>query len=542
MLTNDPKLLRKISAANTSPRQVRLSELESYARGRQYDGLPSWWSEDVPLWERAPCIVYPIAGVAAQSNVDLCFPAGELFAIDYEPSGDVAPSGIVAVNAAIAGIVKCLKFAATARAALYRAQITGTACAINGVRNGLPFCDLLDAKSCTPEYNSNGILRSVFVRYLFHRTVRNGAEYDTEIMIYRRLINETDDIVYLAAPASDNGVEPELVPDESVSGPHGIGFCPVVWFRFQSLHCGAHSVDGDAIHTDALDEIRALDIARSQWHRGALYSEPQVVEIGVESNEPTGAMGRVADGIAMSEFGGEISPYNKRLGTVGGRSPAAKKSGPGHIWNYPQGATVSYLTAGEGALSAQSANYENLRATVQDILAVVQLDPLSLKFASSVSGKSLEALRKRQTDRCSVYRVDFAEGFVTPVIAMHLEIMRLVDSAAGYNLKIANAASSALGNRPVSPLDVIPRYLPFFGDDIGTNVAMLAMARDATSTATGPALITKAVAVRFIAKIFGATNPDQMLIDLAGEDQQATDRRAQDLTAEAEAFAVHTQK
>src|SRR4051812_36988553 len=54
-----------------SPRAQHLAGLERYVEGTQYVGRPDWFSDEKPLWERAPCIVYPIAANAIESNSDL---------------------------------------------------------------------------------------------------------------------------------------------------------------------------------------------------------------------------------------------------------------------------------------------------------------------------------------------------------------------------------------------------------------------------------------------------------------------------------------
>src|SRR3954468_7930451 len=63
---------RKAFDANVTRRYVALDSLEKWVAGTQYDGRDNWWTDEKPLWERAPCIVYPIVQIAIQSNVDLC--------------------------------------------------------------------------------------------------------------------------------------------------------------------------------------------------------------------------------------------------------------------------------------------------------------------------------------------------------------------------------------------------------------------------------------------------------------------------------------
>src|SRR4051812_25522808 len=54
-----------------NPRFLRLADLQRWVDGSQYEGRPSWWSDSVPRWERAPVFIYPVAAIAIASNVDL---------------------------------------------------------------------------------------------------------------------------------------------------------------------------------------------------------------------------------------------------------------------------------------------------------------------------------------------------------------------------------------------------------------------------------------------------------------------------------------
>ena len=83
--------LKAFNAA-LSPRYRRLDELERWVNGRQYDGQDSWWSDAKPLWERAPCISYPIVGIAAQSNVDLVLGESRFPVFTSKPGEDTSAS------------------------------------------------------------------------------------------------------------------------------------------------------------------------------------------------------------------------------------------------------------------------------------------------------------------------------------------------------------------------------------------------------------------------------------------------------------------
>jgi hypothetical protein len=79
---------QKIVQANLSPRYFVLDQLERYTIGTQYAHLARWGQEDLPLFERAPCIQYPIVARAIDSNADLCLGEGRWPLITSNPGED----------------------------------------------------------------------------------------------------------------------------------------------------------------------------------------------------------------------------------------------------------------------------------------------------------------------------------------------------------------------------------------------------------------------------------------------------------------------
>jgi hypothetical protein len=207
---------------------------------------------------------------------------------------------------------------------------------------------------------------------------------------------------------------------------HGLGFCPVVWYPFMRGCQPVNVFDGKAIHAQITDEIRQHDIAISQRHRGALLSEGQIVEIGVEAGyNPTAELGRVAL-VQSTERGGPASADNPLKGAyfdTASNTPHARKRGPGYTWQYPDPLTkVEWLAYPTSSLEAQDNNARDLRMKLMESLGVVLLDPESIKFAATTSGKSLEAIRERQIDRCDQYRDDLHDCFLMPSVQMQLRI------------------------------------------------------------------------------------------------------------------------
>ena len=423
--------------ANTSPRYRRLEELEQWVAGTWYQArnLCPWWDDSKPLWERAPCIVYPVAEIAIQSYVDLMLGESRFPAISSKPGEDTSDEsnglGEDASNTLDRFIVehhKLCRFRSHARSALGAAMGCGTAIAIHGARNGKPFADLIPAKWGTPTFGTGGEVTSLEIRYPYLEEYRRPIDnrWAVRAKLYRRTIDAKSDITYKPADADVNGRELSWSADRDRSVDHGLGFCPVIWYPFMRGCAPVNVIDGKAIHAQITDEIRQHDIAISQRHRGALLSEGQIVEIGVEPGyNPTSELGRTAL-VASTERGGPVSADNPLKGayldTASGTQDARKR-GPGYTWQYSDPLTkVEWLAYPVSSLEAQDKNAKDLRMKLMELLGVVLLDHESMQGIRQLSGKFVESIRERQVDRCDQYRDDLLDNFLMPSIQMQLRI------------------------------------------------------------------------------------------------------------------------
>lgn len=475
--------INRIISANTSSRYKRLEALESWIDGSQYDGRPDWWTggpSEAPLWERAPCVVYPVVGMAIDSNVDLCL-GGERFPKfkigESKPNKDDADP----VASFLVQLHSRMQFSTACREALAAAQGCGTAVAIYGVRDGLPTVEMPPAKWCAPEFK-RGALVKLTIQYPYEdeRELGNG-KVEPVVKLYKREITETSDTVFIPKIANESGVTGEWQVDDELSVKHGLGFCPVVWFAFQKGCQPVNVIDGRAIHERITDEIQAHDIARSQWHRGALYSEPQICEIGVSPGYNPTSLGREA-GIPGTEHGGPVTPFNPITTTFGADGKkAARKKGPGQVWQYSDPAVkVQVLEYSASALKSQQDNCSDLRLKIQEALSVVFLDPENIKFAATTSGKALDAIRAKQLDRCAKYRDDFRDGFLVPSLKIQLKL------AKGAKLTIdgTREAVTLIGD-DVDKVRVETVFGSFFRKDVAEEKAAIE-------------LLAKAVECRFL--------------------------------------------
>ena len=194
-------------------------------------------------------------------------------------------------------------------------------------------------------------------------------------------------------------------------------------------------IDGKAIHANILDEIRAHDFALSQRHRAAIYAgDPQWTEVGVELGSTPSGTGPVVTMPTLN--GGAVTGPSQPASSfkTGGAvsQGSGRLKGAGEVWQYEnQDAKVQLHTLPGDALKALDEHARDLRIKIQEALAVVLLDPESVKFAATVSGKALATLKARQLDRCDQYREDFGDGFIKPAVSMLLRVAFIVGGKGG---------------------------------------------------------------------------------------------------------------
>jgi len=541
-----------------NPRMCLLEDHKRWVDGSQYDGRVSFWDDSVPLWERAPCIVYPLVSIAASSSVDLVFgenrfpkltsgteDEGDNSSADGGETPKSKPSSVGSPASApnsnqqiidrfLRDYHRISKFKSHCREIFFAAQSVGTACSILGVRDGRPFNDLVEAQYCTPELGIHGEVLSLTISYtFFEHYKKQDGNWATQCMLFKRVIDQIADTTFKPAKANKDGLPVSMSPDPQQTFAHGLGFCPVVWYPFMKGSAACNVFDGKPIHTQVKDEIFAHDMALSQRHRGSLFSEPQVCEIGVNmDHNPTGS-GRSAR-VPATLSGGALTEQNPPTAHYGEEeSEPARKKGPGHVWRYPNENTkVSILSYPGEALKAQDDNAKDLRIKLQECLAVVLLDPEHLKIANELSGKALQALKQKQIDRCDQFRDDLVDGFLTPSIEMQIRIAKKTRPKVP-NLK---KALPLLEEEP----SIRAVWGPYMRPDPTDQFALVQLVKLALSKKPGDVpMITLEMAVRKIADIFGIENVQAITqaLEADAEQQKAEDQDAADQAAKVAAAA-----
>jgi hypothetical protein len=446
----------RLASKRMSPRAHRLAELERWVDGTQYDHLADWF-DDVPIAEKAPCVVEPLVADSIESHVDMVlgesrFPdlttrpgEDEDDEDDPDDEGGLNEDDSSALDELIESACKQARFGAICREALAMSMGCGSVSAIYGAREGRLFGETVKARWCEPEFITGncGPLKRLVIEYPYIETYQDqDGTWKVRACIFRREIDAATDITM--RPADAELAKPNWVPAQTIA--HGLGFCPVVWYPFIRGCSIVGQIDGAAPHANLRGEIRALDVAVSQRHRAALYAgDPQWTECGVELGSSPSSMGR-GSMLVMTEKGGAPSgdnPVVNRIMEPSGAKPGRKKD-PGSIWQFEDKDTKVELHQLNGdALKAISENASDIRTKIMQALAYVPLDPeTSSVMRGSLSGKALESLKERQLNRDDKIRDDFGDGFIKPSASMLLRICHV--KGAGLRVKGLTKASGIL--------------------------------------------------------------------------------------------------
>lgn len=583
----DPVALAQAHAvllANLPPRYHRLDRLERYVEGTQYDERDSFWCDDKPIMERAPCIVYPVVESAIRSTVDLCLGEGRWPSItashveedaeepEDKPKADgekpkpelpkpkpkakakpfderfaLDEAEAESLDALIDAIVEQARLKSVCDDLMAQSMGAKTSVAIAGVRDGKLFIDTTRAKWCTVERDESGEVKSLEIRYPYLEEYKDRGKWSVRCMLYRRVIDDAADTTYLPAKASEDGAEPDhWVPDPAKTKEHGLGFCPVHWYA-RRKSCGTVAdEDGHAVHERLLDEVDGLNFALSLRHRAALYaSDPQTVEIGVDEDHnpaPAGRQANVVIGGGMDPVTGKVTP-GYIVPTTGKK--AARMRGVGVNWRYPsKDSQVDMLTLPGDALKAADENARDLRSKIAEALGVVFIDPDNAKFSAELSGKALARLYDRQVRLCDKEREDFGDNCLLPLISLLLRIALSKGSGKDDALYLSGvkealpilerfvAEVKGKGSRWFAPqLDLT--WGPYFEPDAADGKALVELV---TAAHTG-GFITKYTAVEELRDIFEIGNVDRYLDELEQEGEAKAAKQTEQQVVAAEQMA-----
>lgn len=428
-----------LAALADPERYRRLDALEQVWKGTAYDGRPSWWDATVPLAERAPCVVDPIARRAGRKLRNLVFGEGRFPALSAKAGpADVeglalADAEAAALTAALERVVKQAQLRLRARQMLDAGLMCGTSVTVCMLRAGRLHVQVLPAKWCTPEFDPADPERvtSLDVRYRYAgvdpETGRDGHLW------YRRLITETADVTFAPVACRDDGREPAWTPDPAQT--FATEFCAVDWHRNLPEPGDPDALDGAPLCAGLEGEMECRDFALSQRHRNGRYNgEPQIVLAGGRLPEPDG---RTARPPATNLGTAEKPSLWRRFGDAIG----VTKKAPGKVWELKEGASAAMLESTGAGATILGDDAEGIERVINNTIGIVDADP-SVIGAGDLSSKALHLLFADMLGVAS----DLRECWGAALVRVAQTLLRLLTTDAALNggLKLAGARDAGL--------------------------------------------------------------------------------------------------
>ena len=448
---NDAQIATVIKLGMT-PRAESISTYQRYFDGSVYEGKPNFFSDDVPLQERAPCVVFPGVRNAVNAISSMClgdkrFPAmttltnednsvfDERFGLKKEESETF--------DALLNSIKDQTRLPAKAMQLLEAGMSGGTVVPMAVVIKGRLGIKQLDPKVCYPEFEEDGItVVAIEERYLYEEKVWSETErkWERRVFMYRRRIDMTHDTVYnpfeivneRQVPAcilTPEGVDPvsnaKFPSVEKTKYKHGFGFCPVIWYRFLETISEASKIDGRPVHWGLTSLCDAVNYGLSQRYRAALYcGAPQPWETGVSEDGGVNAPeGRQASAALAGYESGRYSG-----------SSGVRKSGPGAIWTYENAESrVGLLSLTGDSLKPLADDVADNRKMLRESLGHIELDTTALS-KSELSGAAIEEMKAPQIVVCNKVREDFGANCLLPLVNMLLRVAYASSEKGGLYL------------------------------------------------------------------------------------------------------------
>jgi len=537
---------QKAIEANTTPRMLRLGMLRRYVTGDQYQGRPKWTSQDCPVWDREPAVIWMAPEGAITSNEDLLLADGRYPTITTRTEEDESESesdealdeeSSKKLDFLLRNIEREAKLRPHNREAYKDAQSVGTCVGLFGARNGRLFAETIQAEYATVEFDYTGNVTRLTVQYPYLDISRDhqGA-YHAKALLFRRVIDEVSDTTFLPGEARQDGIEPSWFVDKTKTAQHNLGFCPVIYHKFRLVSSIVNDTDGKAIHAQSTDELDAFNLQASIRHNGAINSLPQRYECGVEPGfnptEPAQAQGLI---VYAQPGGGSFSPHSppkERFVSYQTAPHGARRAGPTWVWQYSDAnVKVGQLELNSGALEALATTMADLRARVCEQLAWVALNPEEIKFAAALSGKALERLMARQLNRVAKDRDGFGIDYLRASYCMLLRIAGKLGPGALKTRGLKSAHSAVQSFESVADGWTDPPLSLQWGTWFQPNAQDDKDLVETTKTAYDARFITLKTAIEKLKRTFGIDNIDAYLESLKEESDERAEKEQDDLAA-----------
>ena len=453
-------IARDLNAPVNVFRDDRLEQLDAYFENRQYDHLPDWdINEDqngnhISVRKRKPRLRHPFVKTLSQRL------AAKLVGLSVFPSFIVEDSPDD--NEFIKALVRESRLQTAVLEPFRRMVSTGSVFIRFYLSGGAMKMEWYSSKFCYPEFQENGELESVVIKYTYLDKEEKDENGDYRRRWFKMELNTQSEILF-DNPEYKENVEPEFVEVSRVD--HGLGFVQGEWGKIGDTSGENESIDGYGLTADLMDFVDELNYSLSQSSQAVAYNQdPQLAINGMDEEE----MSTLIRSVTKS-------------------------------WNLGREGKAGFVESGmEGVKTALDLR-DKVRLNIQDITRIVLLDPEKI-VGSAQSAKAMEVLHGPLKDLVDELRPIVERIMKNLVIKMALAT--LMANRQGIDVPLVIPA----GYMPQS-LDMMVDWPPIFQqtmEDLQKKVAI------ASSAKTG-GIIAPATATRYIAKDFGIEDIDAEL-------------------------------
>lgn len=523
-----------------TPRYREISKLRAYYDGEQYRGRPDWWTgekdgQEVPLHERAPCIVYPMPKIAVNRVVDFTFGETHFPTLSVEEQDDDEEDGYsVKLDDAEAetlekGVGRLAKIFRARIAKLMREGLScRTAVALLSLRRGKFHIEVPKAEECLLEWedgdpSSGRIVKLTWV-YQYEKTVQEGEQLVAKRFWFRRDVDAIGVTDYEPVEVKDKRA-PKWTPKPVDA--HGLGFCPVLCIR--NGVGNPSDPDGVSLYDGLFNELDALNFSLSQRHRGIrFHGTGQIWETGVEPGKGPAADGRRSRrGYSAANAGTQIH------GEVAG-SDEARKLAPDAVWTYEdEKARLGMLETTGKAFEVTSLHVADIRKRLAETMSVVLADvddTLTKGGGGGAGGLNAKLLAMLYAPMISLVEglrdeVWWPQGLLT-LLSMALRMLAvtggkgvLMPGAAKLAKVAQKFAITVEGVDGVTWID--PPIVPLWGDNFSPSNDEITSGVNAAKTAKEGGIISGETATKFVASYFRVEDVEGEQEDIAEEKTEA---------------------
>jgi len=438
-------------------RDKKLDLYDAYYENRQYKHLPPWDSANLNPRQKCPRLKMAFAKTLAQRLTSKLVGASVFPTINIPDSPDDQEflRAILRESKLRAAILEPTRKMINTGSILFRYYLDG----------GAIKSEFFDAKYCYPEFQANGELEMVTIKYVFTDEDEKDALgnfvkkwFKLDLMMDREILYDE--------PEYKQNEEPEFKIESEVI--HDLGFVQAEWMRTCDL---PNSIDGFAMVADLTEFIDEMNYSLSQSSNAISFNQdPQLTFKGMTEDELNDVV------------------------------KSSMKS-----WNLGLKGEAGFLESNLAGVQRAMEMRDKVRLNLQDISRIVLLDPDKI-VGSAQSAKAMEVLHGPLKDLVDELRTPM-EGHIKKLI-QKMALTILIANSRGIPVPI----NIPQGYKPLT-LDFEIEWPPIFQqtmEDLQKKVQVV-------SAATSSNLISRETGTKYLAKDFGVDNVEEEIAKIAAQ-------------------------